>query len=108
MRVFVWMLSAALVAPGLPLLAQRPEVPEISTVGQGEARAVPDRATIYIGVQTRAVTAAAASADNARRVRAVLDTLRAVGLTSAQLSTENYSVAPEMVYANGQAPRVTG
>lgn len=108
MRVFVWLFTAALVAPSVPLLAQQPEVPEISTVGQGEARAVPDRATIYIGVQTRAVTAAAASADNARRVRAVLDTLRAIGLTSAQLSTENYSVSPEMAYTNGQAPRVTG
>jgi hypothetical protein len=35
----------------------------------------------------------------------VLDTLRAVGLTSEQLSTVNYNVSPEMQYSpNGQTP----
>ena len=34
--------------------------PQISTTGIGEAFAIPDRATIYIGVQTRATTASAA------------------------------------------------
>ncbi|HEX3867461.1 MAG TPA: SIMPL domain-containing protein [Gemmatimonadaceae bacterium] len=76
--------------------------------GVGEARVVPDRATIFIGVQSRASTAAAAAADNARRERAVEDTLRALGLGDGQLSTSNYSVSPEMQYAPGGQARVTG
>lgn len=81
------------------------EVPQIITVGSGEARITPDRATIFIGLQTRAATAVAAGADNARRQRAVLDTLRALGLTSEQLSTINYNVSPDMEYSpNGQKP----
>lgn len=105
-----FLLAIALLSAPLPsLLAQQPATgPVISTMGQGEARVVPDRATVYIGVQTRAATAAAAGAENARKVRAVLDTLRASGLASTQISTTNYSVAPEVVYANGQSPRVTG
>jgi uncharacterized protein YggE len=79
--------------------------PQIVTSGEGEARVTPDRATISIGVQSRAPTAAAAAADNARRQRAILDTLRALGLASEDLSTNNYNVSPEMQYTpNGAAP----
>jgi uncharacterized protein YggE len=82
--------------------------PIIVTTGTGESRVAPDRATIMIGVQSRATTAAAAAAENARRQRAILDTLRAIGLASNQLSTVNYNVNPEMQYPqNGQGtPRV--
>jgi uncharacterized protein len=84
--------------------------PQIVTTGTGEARIAPDRATIFIGVQTKAATAAAAGTENARRQRAVLDTLKALGLSPEQLSTINYSVSPEMQYSpNGTTPpRVTG
>ncbi len=104
---------AASVALTPPMLAQAMPAafpPEISTSGVGEARVSPDRATLFIGVQTRAATAAAAGADNARRQRAILDTLKALGLGSDQLSTQNYNVSPEMQYSpNGQTPpKVTG
>jgi len=79
--------------------------PQIVVTGTGEATVSPDRATIFLGVQTRAATAAGAGSENARRLRLVLDTLRALGLTSEQLSTVNYNVAPEMQYSpNGQTP----
>jgi uncharacterized protein YggE len=83
--------------------------PEIVTTGSGEVTTSPDRATVYVGVQSKAPTAAAAAADNARRQKAVLDTLRAMGLSSAQLSTLNYSITPDVQYDRaGGAPRVTG
>ena len=86
-----------------------PTPAQIVTSGIGEVRATPDRATIFVGVQTRATTAAAAAADNARRQRAILDTLRALGLGSDQLSTMNYNVSPEIQYnPNNQPPKVTG
>ncbi len=84
-------------------------VPQIVTSGSGEATVSPDRATILIGVQTKAATAAQAGAENARRQKAVLDTLRALGLGSDQLSTMNYNVFPDMQYnqTNGTS-RVVG
>src|SRR6185437_16465381 len=81
---------------------------QIQTAGRAEARIVPDRATIMIGVESRGATAAAAGSDNAKRQRAILDTLRSLGLTSDLLSTQNYSVSPEMQYPQGGQPRVTG
>lgn len=97
-------------AGGLP--AQVPSSPtpsQIVTTGTGEARVTPDRATIFIGVQSRGATASVAAADNARRQRAILDTLRALGFVGDQLSTMNYNVSPEMQYnPNNQPPKVTG
>jgi uncharacterized protein len=83
--------------------------PQIVTTGEGQSRITPDRATIYVSVQTRAATAAAAAAGNARLQKGVLDTLRSLGFGSDQLTTQNYSVVPEMQYDRaGGAPRVVG
>jgi uncharacterized protein YggE len=84
-------------------------VSQIVTAGSGEASIAPDRATIQIGVQSRATTAAAASTDNARRQKAIIDTLRALGLSPEQIRTMNYSVSPDMQYnqTNGTS-RVVG
>ncbi len=91
-------------------VAPTPRTPQIVTSAQGESRITPDRALISIGVETRALTAAQASGDNAKRQRAVLDTIRALGVPAEQISTSGYNVRPEMVYPQNGAgtPRVTG
>lgn len=101
----------ALLSASYPVAAQvggGSQAPQIVVTGTGQAMVSPDRATIFLGVQTRASTAAAAGAENARRQRAILDTLRAIGVPSEQLTTVNYSVSPEMNYPPGGTPRVTG
>lgn len=104
--------AAASAAAQQPMSHMGPPMPpQIVAGGQGEARVTPDRATISIGVETRAQTAAQASADNARRQRAVLDTLRALGIPAAQISTTGYNVYPERVYnpeRGDREPRITG
>ena len=71
---------------------------EIVTAATGEAQFVPDRAAVYVGVETRAATAAAAARDNAQRQRAIIDAVVAAGVTRDQISTENYTVAPNTRY----------
>lgn len=83
-------------------------IPQISVAAQHEVKVTPDRATIQISVQTRAATAAAAAAENATKVQAVLSALRALGLTNDQLSTMNYNVHPDYVHREGREPTVTG
>jgi len=90
-----------------PVSPTSPAVPQISTAATGESKVQPDRATISFGVETRRPTAAQAGTENARRQRAVMDTLKKLGLTEAQLSTAGYSVTPEMRY-DGKQPQVTG
>ena len=92
---------------GVPL--QGMMLPTLVTSGQGESKATPDRASINVNVQTRALTAAAAASENAFRTRAVLDALGKLGLPKEQLGTEGYTVYPEMAYDKaGSNPRVTG
>ena len=110
----------ATVFVAFPLVAQQPAGPgpapmrppsQISTSANGEARFAPDRATISMGVQTRAATAAKASADNAVKQRAVIDAIKALGVAAEQISTENYNLSAEQVYnpqAGDKAPRITG
>ena len=84
-------------------------LPVLATSGQGEAKVTPDRASVMVNVQSRAATAAAAAADNASRTRAVLDAIGKLGLSKEQVSTEGYTVYPEMQYdKNGGAPKVSG
>ena len=82
--------------------------PAISSSATAEAKFSPDRATVSIAVQTKAATAEAAAADNARKQSAVLSSLRALGMTNEQLSTTGYSVNPEYRYPQNAAPVITG
>ncbi|MGH7625301.1 MAG: SIMPL domain-containing protein [Gemmatimonadaceae bacterium] len=114
MHIRVLTLMALLLA--VPLAAQQTASPtsrpgpraDIVASAQGETKVTPDRATIDIGVQTRATTATAASAENARKQRAVIDAIRALGVADAQISTANYNVSPEQVYEPNKEPRITG
>lgn len=83
--------------------------PAVAVTGEGEAKATPDRALVVVGVESRAQTAAEAASDNARKQRAILDTLRSLGLTQQQLTTANYSVRPDLQYdPAGGEPRLRG
>jgi uncharacterized protein YggE len=106
----VTLLSSALAAQEAPGSAPARPVPQIVTSAQGESRLTPDRATIVIGVETHAATAAQASAENARRQRAVIDTIRALGIGPDQYSTTGYTVYPERTYpqTGDRAPKITG
>lgn len=99
MRTAVVLAACLFVPPALS--AQRPIPPvrpaEVAVSAQGAARVSPDRAVVTLGVQSRAATASEAARENARVQRAVLDTLRAMGFRSDQLTTANYNVRPEYV-----------
>lgn len=98
------------VRPATRLAAQTPQAfPVIAVTGVGEAEVTPDRARLSIGVQTQAPTAADASTRNARLQRAVIDTLRALGLGADQITTSGYNVYPEQTFdPQGRRTRITG
>src|SRR5687767_6294639 len=89
--------------------SSRPIVPQIMTSAHGEVRVSPDKATINIGVQTRATTAAAAATQNSQKQRAVIDAIKAKGVPADQITTSNFNVIPETRYdrEGQQAPRTT-
>jgi len=108
MKIGLWALTASVIAP---LTAQAQDsratiepIPQIAVTGRGEVKVSPDRATIQVSVQTRAVSAAAAASENATKQQSVLTALRSLGLQNDQLSTINYNVYPEQRYEQGKEP----
>jgi uncharacterized protein len=105
MMLPVWLLSA-------PLMAQQsanmPPVPQISVTARAEVKVIPDRANIQISVQTRAATADAAAAENARKQKTVIDALRALKIDAKDISTAGYNVYPEQRYEPNREPVIVG
>ncbi len=75
-----------------------PPPPQIVATGHGESKVASDRATIMIAVETRAKTAAEAGQANARKLKAVQDTLIRLGVQRDQIATVHYSVSPDWRY----------
>ncbi|HEX6574594.1 MAG TPA: SIMPL domain-containing protein [Gemmatimonadaceae bacterium] len=105
-------LLAAFCLIPVTLYGQQPNtpapLPQISTTSRGEVKVVPDRANVQISVQTRAETAAAAGTENARKQKAVIDALRALGIDAKDISTTGYNVYPEQRYEPNKEPVVVG
>lgn len=112
MKTTILALSASLLTPltGQTQDSRAPlePIPSISVAARQEVKVSPDRATIQISVQTRAATAAAAGAQNATKLQAVLAALRKLGLTNDQLSTVNYNVYPDYRHQEGKEPEIIG
>lgn len=105
------LLSALLAAPlgAQGVATTPPSPPTIEVGGTGEAKATPDRALVYVGVQTKGRTAALAGAENARLATAILEAVRAAGIKREQIGTMNYSVNPTYRYfPDGRKPELTG
>jgi uncharacterized protein YggE len=95
-----------------PLYAQQgvipAPIPQIVASSRGEVKVTPDRASIQISVQTRAVTAAAAADENAQKQRAVVEALRGLGIDAKDISTTGYNVYPEQRYEQNKEPVIVG
>lgn len=68
--------------------------PQIVVTATGEVKVSPDKASIQLGVETQALTAAAASQENNKKQTAVLAAIKALGIPASAISTSNYSVNP--------------
>ena len=80
----------------------------LSLSAYGEARIAPDMATITLGVDTSAPTAAAAMRDNAQRMAQVVAALKSAGVESRDLQTSNLNLSPQYANEEGRPARLTG
>ncbi len=64
----------------------------ITVIGQGEATAVPDIATVRLGVQTTASTARQALSDNNRKMQALIAKLRELGVADHDIQTSMINI----------------
>ena len=79
-----------------PVAAVADPAPHTITVsGQAEARGAPNQAMLSAGVVSVAPTAAAALAENARKMTGVFAALKKLGVPERSIQTSNFSVQPQ-------------
>jgi len=74
----------------------------------GETKVVPDLATISLGVQTDAPTAALALSNNAVQMNKVIAALKKAGIAERDIQTSGLNVNPQYVYEQNQPPKLNG
>lgn len=80
----------------------------ISVTGTGRAMVVPDRFSFTSSVRTTAPTVDDAVRENNAKMANVLAALKRAGATEQEIRTSNFSIYPQMVYEQGQPPRLSG
>ncbi len=77
---------------------QKTDAPVVTLSVVGVARAKPDRAMLNAGVQTKAVSAADAMAQNARQMQSVLAALKGKGVADKDIQTSSVSLTQDYDY----------
>lgn len=90
-------LIAVVTACALPAQTNtsRDNVAVITSSGEGRREMAPDKATIVLGVETRARTPAAAASANADRMTAIRNALTRAGVAARDIATARYSLGLE-------------
>lgn len=103
--------SALASAPALAAPAGADAVFQATTVNlsaYGETRIAPDMATINLGVNTQALTAADAMRANADKMTQVIAALKKQGIAEKDIQTSNIDLNPQYAYEQNKPPRLTG
>lgn len=92
------LLGTAMVSPQQAMAQDAPAAVAAATVsvsGEGTVDVVPDMATLWIGVTTRADTAGGALSANAEAMNAVIAKLTEAGIEARDLQTSSLSLQPD-------------
>ena len=95
----LWLVPSALIAQQAP---STPTEPVVVVVGEGQVTAVPDRAWITIGAESRAPSPREAQRRNNELMRPVQEKLRGAGLPADAIRTTGYDVQYEWDFVNGK------
>lgn len=74
----------------------------ITATGTGRIAVRPDTAVVQLGAETRAPSLADATADVARRMSAVLERIRALGVAERDVTTVTYAIDPVVAPRRGE------
>lgn len=95
-------ITATTIAPATAQMPGPPGPPVIVTSGEGVVKQAPDRAWVTIAAESRARTAQEAQRLNTDAMTAVVEKIKASGVTADAIQTSGYNLQPEFDYANGK------
>ena len=97
----------AQISPGVAV-ADAFRATTLSLSAFGEVKAAPDMASISLGVQTQAPTAAQAMSENAQRMSQVVAALKHAGIEARDIQTSGLNLEAQYAYEPNKPPRLTG
>ena len=83
-----------------------PNTRQVTVVGSGEAKGIPDTLTANVSIEFTAPDATTAMNQASVRQQAVIDALAASGIDRADISTTNVTLQPQ--FGGGDNPTITG
>ncbi|MBV8972614.1 MAG: SIMPL domain-containing protein [Sphingomonadaceae bacterium] len=101
-------LLPALLLVAAPVSAEEARPTTLTIVAEGHFDRAPDVAELSGGVVTQAPTAAAALAENARRMTDVVAAVRRAGVAERDIQTSGLSLQPQYRYGDNHPPVLTG
>ncbi len=89
------------------------QIHTINVAGTGTVTASPDKAVVYLGVQTQLIDATAAQQENAEKMDRIIAALKDAGITEDDMETSGYSMYPMRSYEalrsyEAKEPTITG
>ena len=100
--------GAALAQPAAVPTQTMPSPTTLTISAEGRVTRAPDIAEVSGGVVTSAPTAAAAMAENATRMSAVVAAVKKSGIADRDIQTTGLNLQPQYRYADNQPPVLTG
>ncbi len=79
----------------------------LSVTAEGKVKAVPDLATVDLGVITNAATAAEAQDQSSKKINAIIDFVKKQGIDANDITTSQFNIYPQQDYQNGRSS-ITG
>lgn len=108
-RIAFILMALTLFVSGLAVAAPAANsAPTLSVDGEGTGIAAPDRATITIGVTSQATDAGKAQNNNAWTTEQVNKALKALGIESKDIQTNNYSFHPNYRTSDSHRNEING
>ena len=102
-KQFVFSFLAAVVIALFPLQSvSAMEPPVLSVQGTGQAKLAPDEASLSLSVITDGRSAQEVQAENARKMQAVTEAVKGLGVEDRFIRTSNLSMQPRYDYKNGE------
>ncbi len=74
----------------------------ISVSAEGKVQAVPDLATVNLGVLTQGSSPAKVQEDNTLKVNKIIDYIKQQGIGKDEISTSQFNIYPQYDYSNGR------
>ncbi|OGL74414.1 hypothetical protein A3E39_00890 [Candidatus Uhrbacteria bacterium RIFCSPHIGHO2_12_FULL_60_25] len=75
----------------------------ITVGGEGKVSTKPDIARVSLGVQSDASTVNAAQSDNTKKMNAIIDAVKVLGVAKEDITTENYNIYPRTEWKDGRS-----